>query len=848
MLHTSVGDAAGLLAPAHLLGLPRPAGPVTLATPTHLLASPLRTLAQRLRPGRICVDQGGMGNCGPNTLAYMLGRVELTEADGVQLRKIVSDHSKADGVLQSTTSILLEDDSLISMEKLIQLNINHWPSHALQGKPRTIETWQELILQPATWTDVAFVQLTADFFKVSFHHIGVDDLSSVFDMGTISPCDGAASVALCEIGVWYDRHFVALLDVTAAAQGDKPDAPVPPHSGAPDALASFSFPLTNLSEVRRFIASFERVSLVGFEFSGAMRSALEDSFDPDIREAALSVDLRPCDIGGPHYQGDVRDVIHLTVWHRAFFFPPCYQQLRGDLDCIVSKIADKRAFWGCLQVLYCIVSVCALMVFVEQPDTIFGDCFDPDAWAAVELYEFRTAHYDDPSDKFVRLTTRNVRLQAPTHPFSQPDRVPRSQFDYRDADERDRVRSSWTPHAHTCRALAAASPISPDRPPAISLAAAIESFAVEYHLLYGNVPSGYLSLECRPPDAASQAYQTVRGPGDGRHVDSVRPLTLSNGLIRIRPNGAIVSFEPQADLSSDDDDDFTNLQQGALKPSAAVGSQESRGGARDPLAHGTPPPPFTPRPEQLVDLRATTETMAAVLFICVLGQPLVLAHLDGFTAVGLHASGSTRSAMLGQIKVLCAVLVTAAHMIFMIGQYLAGAKLFAAPVDFAPEPHAVCRSGAQRLAWLARGTTFAWCTLAALQGTPLSDAASRAFATTEMFRGPATSLPDAASDGVQFDFGASSAQSVAHRPADERTAPAWSALQRMLGQDEALVSSLLESVAGGDTLLDGWAERVQPLDASSVPRELLEHAPSFDDDRLEADTSFARGRCGAHSS
>ena len=225
--------------------------------------------------------------------------------------------------------------------------------------------------------------------------------------------------------------------------------------------------------------------------------------------------------------------------------------------------------------------------------------------------------------------------------------------------------------------------------------------------------------------------------------------------------------------------------------------------------------------------------MAAVLFICVLGQPLVLAHLDGFTAVGLHASGPTRSAMLGQIKVLCAVLVTAAHMIFMIGQYLAGAKLFAAPVDFAPEPCTVCRSGAQRLAWLARGTTFAWCTLAALQGTPLSDAASRAFATTEMFRGPATSLPDAASDGVQFDFGASSAQSVAHRPADERTAPAWSALQRMLKQDEALVNSLLESVAGGDSLLDGWAERVQPLDASSVPRELLEHAPSFDDDRLD---------------
>ena len=91
----------------------------------------------------------------------------------------------------------------------------------------------------------------------------------------------------------------------------------------------------------------------------------------------------------------------------------------------------------------------------------------------------------------------------------------------------------------------------------------------------------------------------------------------------------------------------------------------------------------------------------------------------------LRTSGPTRSATLGQFKMLCAVLVTAAHMIFMTGQYLAGAKLFAAPVDLAPVPDAVCRSGAQRLAWRARGTTSAWCTLAALQGTPRSDARSR---------------------------------------------------------------------------------------------------------------------------
>ena len=60
-----------------------------------------------------------MGNCGPNTLAYMLGLVKLTEVDGVQLRRIVSDHSKAEGVLQQTTSILLEDVGARLRERLL---------------------------------------------------------------------------------------------------------------------------------------------------------------------------------------------------------------------------------------------------------------------------------------------------------------------------------------------------------------------------------------------------------------------------------------------------------------------------------------------------------------------------------------------------------------------------------------------------------------------------------------------------------------------------------------------------------------------------------------------------------
>ena len=70
------------------------------------------------------------------------------------------------------------------------------------------------------------------------------------------------------------------------------------------------------------------------------------------------------------------------------------------------------------------------------------------------------------------------------------------------------------------------------------------------------------------------------------------------------------------------------------------------GAADDPSGHGTPPSPFTPHPDQLADLRTASETMAAVLFICALGRPLVLAHLNGFTAIGPHTSGSAWSATL----------------------------------------------------------------------------------------------------------------------------------------------------------------------------------------------------------
>lgn len=57
--------------------------------------------------------------------------------------------------------------------------------------------------------------------------------------------------------------------------------------------------------------------LVGCEFSGTMRDAFIQ-----LGHAAMSCDLLPSDVPGPHYQGDVRDILH-KKWDLAIFHPDC---------------------------------------------------------------------------------------------------------------------------------------------------------------------------------------------------------------------------------------------------------------------------------------------------------------------------------------------------------------------------------------------------------------------------------------------------------------------------------------------------------------------------------------------
>jgi site-specific DNA-cytosine methylase len=57
--------------------------------------------------------------------------------------------------------------------------------------------------------------------------------------------------------------------------------------------------------------------LVGCEFSGVVRDAFIR-----LGHDAMSCDLLPTEVPGPHYQGDLRDVLDYP-WDLAIFHPPC---------------------------------------------------------------------------------------------------------------------------------------------------------------------------------------------------------------------------------------------------------------------------------------------------------------------------------------------------------------------------------------------------------------------------------------------------------------------------------------------------------------------------------------------
>ena len=168
------------------------------------------------------------------------------------------------------------------------------------------------------------MQLLAARFLVVCALTGVDDLGDVFPMVAVEPLGEQAPRAWLDFGCWVNRHFVAVVKVEST----------PPPPSAPSAATDemdychrcggtgfvkdeqclfcnsglvgaqqaeelaewqiFDWPISSTDDFLRLLQCryIRPEALVGFEFSGSMRSSLEAR---GIR--AISADFRECDIG-----------------------------------------------------------------------------------------------------------------------------------------------------------------------------------------------------------------------------------------------------------------------------------------------------------------------------------------------------------------------------------------------------------------------------------------------------------------------------------------------------------------------------------------------------------------------
>jgi len=75
--------------------------------------------------------------------------------------------------------------------------------------------------------------------------------------------------------------------------------------------------------------------LVACEYSGTVRDAFLA-----LGHDAMSCDLLPSDVGGPHYQGDVRDILG-GEWDLMVGHPPCTRLCNSGVCWL-----EKRNLWG----------------------------------------------------------------------------------------------------------------------------------------------------------------------------------------------------------------------------------------------------------------------------------------------------------------------------------------------------------------------------------------------------------------------------------------------------------------------------------------------------------------------
>lgn len=105
--------------------------------------------------------------------------------------------------------------------------------------------------------------------------------------------------------------------------------------------------------------------LVACEFSGAVRDAFIA-----MGHDTMSCDLLPTDAPGPHYQGDVRDVIG-DGWDLMICHPPCTDLAVSGARHFAAKIADGRQ-QGALDFVRHLMDAPVERIAIENPVSVIS--------------------------------------------------------------------------------------------------------------------------------------------------------------------------------------------------------------------------------------------------------------------------------------------------------------------------------------------------------------------------------------------------------------------------------------------------------------------------------------------
>jgi site-specific DNA-cytosine methylase len=142
--------------------------------------------------------------------------------------------------------------------------------------------------------------------------------------------------------------------------------------------------------------------LIACEFSGTVRDAFIK-----LGHDATSCDLEPTDVPGPHYQGNVLDIIN-DNWDMMIAFPPCTHLAVSGARHFEQKRKDGRQQQG-IQFFLKMVKANIPKIAVENPVGIMSTIYrKPNQ--IINPYE-----YGHKVTKATCLWTKGLPLLKPTH-------------------------------------------------------------------------------------------------------------------------------------------------------------------------------------------------------------------------------------------------------------------------------------------------------------------------------------------------------------------------------------------------------------------------------------------------